>query len=45
MPKLNGKKYAYTKKGIAQYKKDKRYGMKHGGSLCTKKAMSKARPN
>ncbi len=39
MPKLNGKKYAYTKKGIAKYKKDKkRKGMKKGG------AMPKAKP-
>ena len=24
MPNLNGKKYAYTAKGMAQYKKDKK---------------------
>ena len=24
MPKLGGKKYAYTAKGMAQYKKDKK---------------------
>ena len=39
MPKLNGKKYSYTKKGIAKYKKDKkRKGMEAGG------AMKKAKP-
>ncbi len=39
MPKLNGKKYAYTKEGIAKYKKaKKRKGMKDGG------AMKKAKP-
>ena len=45
MPKIGKKKYAYTPKGRAAYKKAKRYGKKHGGALCTKKAMPKARPN
>tara|TARA_R100000995_G_C3426076_1_gene96256 strand:- start:456 stop:590 length:135 start_codon:yes stop_codon:yes gene_type:complete len=43
MPNLNGKKYAYSTKGIAQYKKDKkkRTQMKHGGKA---EAMPKAKP-
>ena len=28
MPKLGGKKYAYTAKGMAQYKKDKKKYLK-----------------
>ena len=45
MPKLGAKHYPYTKKGYKAYEKAKRKGMKHGGALCTNKAMTKAKPN